>query len=304
MSFNDLFNPTFLIFLGILVLVVSLLIVYFEGKMREQNHKIASMLSLVSTLAEDMNGVKFGLNHLSFASIGGENPQHNLKHLDESNITLNLNNNSNLIDVSDDDSDDESNTEESEYSFADEINSDSNTEELNDEDDLNEDSDNDDTVDDNDNSNNNDSDIKIFKLNISNQINDDIDEFCDINDINDNNDNNDNENIDDLEELEDSLSLSHSETSEFNDDLKLSQLDENINESLTVNNVTEEKSKSNNFTSDLKTININLEDSFSESLDFKKLPLQKLRNIVSEKGLTTEVSKLKKNELLKLLGVE
>jgi cell division protein FtsL len=51
-SLADLFNPTFLMFLGILVLVVALLVVYFESKMRDQNHKIASMLSLVSTLAE------------------------------------------------------------------------------------------------------------------------------------------------------------------------------------------------------------------------------------------------------------
>ena len=63
-SLADLFNPTFLMFLGILVLVVALMVVYFESKMRDQNHKIASMLSLVSTLAEDMNGVKMGLNQL------------------------------------------------------------------------------------------------------------------------------------------------------------------------------------------------------------------------------------------------
>jgi len=41
-------------------------------------------------------------------------------------------------------------------------------------------------------------------------------------------------------------------------------------------------------------------------IDFKKLQLPKLRSIVVEKGLAnnTDVSKLKKNELLKLLGVE
>ena len=61
-SLADLFNPTFLVLLGILLLVVALLVLYFENKMREQNHKIASMLSLVSTLAEDMNGVKMGFN--------------------------------------------------------------------------------------------------------------------------------------------------------------------------------------------------------------------------------------------------
>ena len=44
---TDLFNPSFFMFLGILILVIALLVVYFESKMREQNHKIASMLSLV-----------------------------------------------------------------------------------------------------------------------------------------------------------------------------------------------------------------------------------------------------------------
>jgi hypothetical protein len=53
----------------------------------------------------------------------------------------------------------------------------------------------------------------------------------------------------------------------------------------------------------LKTININLEE-HAESIDYKKVTLAKLRSIVAEKGLTNDASKLKKNELLKLLGVE
>jgi len=56
--------------------------------------------------------------------------------------------------------------------------------------------------------------------------------------------------------------------------------------------------------SDLKTISINLEDPHPDSLDYKKLSLPKLRSIVSEKGLASDASKLKKNELLKLLGAE
>ena len=59
-----------------------------------------------------------------------------------------------------------------------------------------------------------------------------------------------------------------------------------------------------NISADLKTISINLEDTHSDSLDYKKLSLPKLRSIVSEKGLATDASKLKKNELLKLLGAE
>ena len=41
-----------------------------------------------------------------------------------------------------------------------------------------------------------------------------------------------------------------------------------------------------------------------EVLDYKKLSLNKLRSIVTEKGVVTDASKLKKHELLKLLEVE
>ena len=58
--------------------------------------------------------------------------------------------------------------------------------------------------------------------------------------------------------------------------------------------------------SDLKTISINLEDSEQENIDYKKLQLNKLRSIVVEKNLcsNSDASKLKKQELLKLLGCE
>jgi hypothetical protein len=59
--------------------------------------------------------------------------------------------------------------------------------------------------------------------------------------------------------------------------------------------------------SDLKTISINLGDeSHSEQIEYKKLQLPKLRSIAVEKGLTTnsDAQKLKKPELLKLLGAE
>lgn len=48
-----------LIFLGIVLLGIALAVVYFERKVREQNHKIASMFSLVSSLAEELNAMKY-----------------------------------------------------------------------------------------------------------------------------------------------------------------------------------------------------------------------------------------------------
>ena len=48
-----------LMILGIVLLAIALAVVYFERKLREQNHKIASMFSLVSSLAEEVNSLKY-----------------------------------------------------------------------------------------------------------------------------------------------------------------------------------------------------------------------------------------------------
>jgi hypothetical protein len=56
---------------------------------------------------------------------------------------------------------------------------------------------------------------------------------------------------------------------------------------------------------DLKSINIsNLEENKPDSIELRKQPVNKLRSIVAEKGLAADPSKLKKPELLKLLGAE
>jgi hypothetical protein len=55
----------------------------------------------------------------------------------------------------------------------------------------------------------------------------------------------------------------------------------------------------------LKSISIDTNVSMNkEKDDYKKMSLNKLRDLVCEKGLVKDSSKLKKNELLKLLGVE
>jgi hypothetical protein len=252
-SLTDLFNPTFLMFLGILVLVAALLVVYFESKMREQNHKITSMLSLVSSLAEELNGVKFGLNHLSMR--GGVMPPQFIppNHLAQTEETK-------LINVSDDEESDGESEEESEEDFDEESTS-------------YDESEDDASILDIDESN----DVKVLKLNINSSLNDDEE----------------NEHILETEEFEEHLSDVESLSSK--------------NSSLSLKQTTEpfvlEESKNHSSSSEFKTININLEEQL-DSLDYKKLPLPKLRSIVSEKGLSTDSNKLKKNELLKLLGVE
>jgi hypothetical protein len=261
-SLADLFSPTFLIFLGILILVACLLVVYFENKAREQNHRIASMLSLVSTLAEDVNGIKFGLNHLAVNYIGGGQP------LEQNTETNNFLNQENLIPVSDDEEDDEEDDdddfEDDDSNTTDDENSalllddDNNMELIENEVDSDSDSEFGDK-----------SDIKILKINISNEDND--------------------EDIDNLE-LETSNDLN-----EISDDLDEAEIlgDE------------EQITETPNFDiSNLKTINIHLEENKNDATDYKKLSIQKLRSIVAEKGLAEDTSKLKKQDLFKLLGVE
>ena len=260
MALTDLFNPSFFMFLGILVLAVALLVVYFESKFREQNHKIASMLSLVSSLAEEVNGTKMIIHQLT------ANPQmqqqapffyQNKEPALESKI---IKNNDSLIAVSDDESDSES-----------ECDSDAESEES-----IDEESEESGSDSDSDSQEEQNNTIKIFKLNISG--NDEESEADELDESSDSDANSVAEN-----------SVAESSVAESLDDLDIETTD---------------VKKIDNFM-DLKSINITLEETKTEEqIDYKKMSIPKLRSVVAEKGLSQDSSKLKKNELLKLLGVE
>jgi hypothetical protein len=289
---SELLTPTFLVFLGILLLVVSLAVVYFESKLRDQNHKIASMLSLVSTLAEDMNGVKMGLNQVAMYQMGGSVTQPKTQPLENSDRSMFLHENDNLIPVSDDDSDE--NTEgaiDDETSIND---SDIDADSLSD--------DSDDETDDSDDET--ERDVKVLRLNIQEVSDNSVDEVEDVEEV---------EEVEEFDELE--------EVDDVDDFEEVDELEEAIDEDLSVSSKTSSiyqlemsstenapVEKSNNplnlSVSDLKTINISLEETVPEPVDYKKLALPKLRTIVVEKGLVADATKLKKNELLKLLEVE
>lgn len=72
----SLFNSTSLLFLGVLVLVCALLFVYFENKAREQNHKISSMLSLVSSLTEEVHSIRRQMNPIGGGCVIKQNAVH------------------------------------------------------------------------------------------------------------------------------------------------------------------------------------------------------------------------------------
>jgi hypothetical protein len=303
----DLFNPSFLIFLGILVLVAALLVVYMESKNREQNHKISSMFSLVSSLAEEVNGLKYVLASTSLYNndFVQENTQYNSTKEIPMEIPL-LNNN--LIAVSDDE--DESDSENDSDSDSD---NDSNIDSDNDLDNDLESVESRDSIDELDEDELQHNDVKVLKLTIGGQPNNHdsllmIDELHNIleNDLDDHLDVDDLENDldDDLDnELDDHLDVDDDEEDQLTDTNKSSDQHTNF-EGLDHEGLKNEEKLSEIFSSDLKTININLEDSNTANIDYKKFSLPKLRSVVTEKGLSIDTSKLKKNELLKLLEVE
>jgi hypothetical protein len=259
-SLVDIFNPSFFVFLGILVLVAALLVVYFESKMREQNHKMTSMLALITCVTDEMNVIKIHLNNQSNnqSIIGGT--QNNPSSLETNDVHIIK---TKLIDVSDD-SESESGSNDSESNDS-ESDSESNSEDIEDIEDIKE------IIEIGEEHN----DIKVLKLNISN--------------INDIDENNLNDNIDDLcveNNDDDSISISSSSSDD--------EIEEKTNDEIDISSL------------NLKSINIsNLEEvKNSDVVDYKKFTLSRLRSIVVEKELVIDSSKLKKNELLKLLGAE
>lgn len=294
-SLTDLFNPSFLMFLGILLLSIALLFLYFENKNREQNHKISSMVSLISVMAEEMNVVKSNLNVIH--SVGGSTEQF-FNHNHSNNIPFVIK--QNLISVSDDDNEEQSasdsdNEENTDSGSGSDSGSDSDSDS---DSDSGSDSDSD-SDDEPSNRNkekneiiqiNDDSqEVKILKINIDSLDKNGVDSY--------------NESLEEIldnfseNELDENNTLNEINDFEGQTDLDLNEINNLDNLDNDISNI--------NF----KTININDLENFKntdENIDYKKLSNSTLKSIVVEKGLTTDssASKLTKGKLLKLLGVE
>ena len=109
-SLSDIFNPSFFMCLGILVLLTALIVVYFESKMREQNHKIASMLSLVSSLAEEQNHLRMEVFRMVTTVQNSSANNFPVTSFNSSDF-INKTNSNDLINVSDDEQDDDDDIE-------------------------------------------------------------------------------------------------------------------------------------------------------------------------------------------------
>jgi hypothetical protein len=283
-SLSELFNPSYLLLLGIVILSIALLYLYFENKMREQNHKISSMLSLVSSLAEEVNANRANAR---------QPPPVGTHMLYPKKLT-----------VSDDEDDDEDDEDEQDSIDNSEIES------LNDDDVIDGEEENDDSDDNSDNSDSDNSeninsdlytDDTIHMIEIGDNSNIKILKFNMMN-MNVNNQQTpqefDLDNIDNIEEGSDDLSIDDNiESLDNDDDDEDDEDDENDEDD--EDTKTNSSSKPMMNLDDLKSINIsNLE---SPTVEYKKLSVAKLRSIAQEKGLIDDASKLKKPELIELL---
>lgn len=263
---SEIFSTSFLFSIAIIIILVGGLFAYFNHRFSEQNHKMQSMLGLVSTMAEEMQYFRSKLN--SRPNDNNHNETHDIQIIPNFLGEIKRQNEPGLIEVSDDeldDDDDDDSEVEDDDSEVEDDESDLEDDDLEVEDD--DDSDSESESDDEDNR-------KIINIDLGINNNDIVIESEDINN---------GSNIED-------------------NDMEINKIDINNDLDFIENANLEDIDMS------LKSISIDdINASFSANkskVDYKKMSLNKLREVVVEKGLIVDASKLKKNDLLKMLGDE
>jgi len=273
---SGIFNASFLFSIAIIIAAVGGLYLYFNRKFLEQNHKMQSMLGLVSTMAEEMQYFRSKITNQSVDNNGANTVQIIPNFLGGNEI-----NDNGLIAVSDSEVDDSGSEVDDSGSEVD----DSEVDDSEVDDSEGDDSESD--LEDDSGSEDDDSDLEVDDLEVLD--------------------------VDDLEN--DNLDVSR----------KIIKIDLGIDTNDEVNFNIESEDVETEATTETKTINLDLESQGLEDMDlslksisidgenvttnktkddYKKMSLNKLREVVMEKGLIPDSSKLKKNELLKLLGAE
>jgi hypothetical protein len=245
MAFSEIFNISFLFAFAISILIISAIFAYLNYRFAQQDHKMSSMLGLISTMAQEVDFFRSKYNKTEGGSPIIITPFSN-------------ENDNELIEVSDDDEDED---------------------EDEDDDDEDEDDDEDDIIDNNlddKESTKKDNTIKILNINLGNSqknLESDLDISNEINELN-----NDHYNSDD--DSQPSQPSFGSQTVCFNSGPEKIKLDDKLDF--------------------FKSIHISDLDEPIDG-DYKKMPVNKLRLLVVEKGLCEDASKMKKPEILKLM---
>ena len=233
MVLTEIFSTSSLFSIAIVIILGGCVFVYFNQKNAALNHKISSMMGLVTTMAEEMQYFRSKLT-------GGSKVQEPVA--DQIHIVEQFlgGNKDSLIEVSDDDDDESDHDSEDDASLEDD-------------------------------SDEEDEETKVKSINID--LGDNID-------------------LDIGDELDDAITITET------NNIKTINLTEDISSfditSKTLENIND------------IDISIKLTNDYSEKekLDYKKLSLNKLRDVVVEKKIVVDASKLKKNDILKMLGEE
>ena len=278
---KDIFNTQFFVILGVVLLLVTCLVLYIEQKFKAYDHKMSSMLSLVSSLAEEMDIFKNNRNHN-----GGQSAMQT----EINNLNTDLEE-SKLIDVSDEEDNEDSDSESDDDNNLDsdsETGSDTDSEtDMESVDDVNEPK----IVNTLDLGSNENEIITITKLEDL-QSNDIIDLVEEVNNTEEKYDLDELDELDELEDLDNSLDSSND----------LDDLDdmEEIGETNVVEELDDNEIEETNVVEELDDHDI--EEINDDAIDYNKLSVAKLKEIALEKNLISNTSnKLKKAELLKLL---
>ena len=266
MVLSEILSTSFLFSIAIIIILVGGLFAYFNHRFCAQNHKISSMLALVSTMAEEMQYFRSKISNKS--SEHCKMSDADIIHFAPQFLGGNIDSDINLIEVSDGEDDIDSEIEDDD-----------------DDSDSNDDSDSDDDDDDDNNSDDDDSDIN------DSDIDDDDDDDDKIKSIS----------IDLGKEID--LNIGD-EIEHDNLDINHNTKTINLSEDISSFDITSKTLENIDNIDNIDDISIDLNVSMQNKVDYKKVSLNKLRDIVTKKGLVVDASKLKKNDILKMLGDE
>jgi hypothetical protein len=275
MSLSDIFTPSVVISLAISLLLIGLLGLYVSNKMSEQNHKLNTMFDLVSTLANELQMVRsqppVGMASPSMGGGGGSGGGSGGRVYERPEVA-NTNHLVNMIDVSDesDSSGDESDGETDEGAESD-----------------------DDSGSDDDGEGECEGEGECADDGEDQSGSDGDDDESD----------GDGDGDSDCDGENDARSDKAIVVSESLDDAlfeELANLDDIVLEETNIERV---KTPETTTTTSAQT-NTNSVKNLNVVFDYKKASLGKLREIVEQKGLSSDTSKLKKQELLKLLEID
>jgi hypothetical protein len=276
MAFNDLLSTSFLFSVAIIIILIGGIFAYVSYRMSEQDHKITSMVGLISTMAEELQFFRSKLSQGPIQDQSQEQQQqqgglqrqselnqiHTIPILDPNNLVTGA---TNLISVSDDESEESGSESDESESESESEESGSESEESSSDDDF------------------------------------ELDEVVDLEER---------MQIQESVQTQESMQISTNNIDDFNHsdatNIKSIHLEEPIELNAFSHGLEHDHDHEieDLLASDLKTISItDLEDT-NKKTDYKKMSITKLREEVIKNGIVIDASKLKKGELLKLLGDE